>query len=659
MSLSKYRPDIDGLRAVAVMLVLLYHADLWDVNGGYVGVDVFFVISGYLITSLILKDLKDGAFSLLDFWERRIRRILPALGVVTLCTLVAGWFLFLPQDYAVLGKQAASQAVFSSNILFYTLSGYFASENATKPLLHTWSLAVEEQYYFIVPFLLAFLFAKCRNGMREVLFALMVASFAASVWAVKYYPDAAFYLLPFRAWELLVGSVLAFYNGGQGLAQSRWKAEAAAAGGILAVILPAGLYSASTPFPGAAALAPCIGAALLIHANGGDYKTLVGRILSSRPFVFIGLISYSLYLWHWPLLMFAEYVPLIELHSAHRIGLLIVSAVIAYCSWKYIEQPCRKKHSSALSRNRTLVYGYAFAGLCFFAVAGVAVAQADGIPSRWPASALHYASGKNDRNPHAQCAAVPTEKVLENDGLCQTNPSAGAPEFILWGDSFSDSAMPVFFSLSQKYGKNGYIASRHSCAPILGMRQGNSARSEDCAKFNYAVLDLIKRHNLRHVFLIANWNSWFRIKDSLFDSDAWYGPYKHKFDNMAIAGAQSTIDRLIGIDVKPYVMVGPPTLSFNAPLLLAFEEKMSVREKKSYTPLEKYKKEREKGIERLVAANENGKVVFIDPLPLLCPDTKCISEHEGDALYFDRNHLTAQGAALVEPLFDPIFEKMD
>lgn len=659
MSLLKYRPDIDGLRAVAVALVLLYHADLWDVNGGYIGVDVFFVISGFLITSLILEDLKHGTFSFLDFWERRIRRILPALGVVTLFTLVAGWFLFLPEDYAVLGKQAASQAVFSSNILFYTLSGYFAAENATKPLLHTWSLAVEEQYYFIIPFLLVFLFAKCRRRIKEILFVLMALSFAAGVWAVGNYPDAAFYLLPFRAWELLVGSLLAFYRGGQGFAQSGWRAETAAAFGLLAILVPAGFYSAATPFPGMAALSPCLGAALVIYANGGANMTRVGRVLSSRPFVFVGLISYSLYLWHWPLLMFAEYVPLIELRSTHRAALLLLSAAIAYLSWKFIERPCRKRGGGNAHAGRACVYGPALAGLCFFAAAGAAIAYTDGIPSRWPDAALHYASGSGDRNPHARCAAIPTEKVPDDDGLCQTNPAAGPPQFIVWGDSFSDSAMPAFFSLSKKYGMNGYIASRHSCAPILGMRQGNNARAEDCAKFNNAVFDLIKRRNVRHVFLVANWNSWFRIRDAFFESDAWYESYKPKFDNMAIAGAQSTIDRLAGAGAKSYVMVGPPTLSFNAPLLLAFEEKMAVAERKSFTPVEKYKKDREKGIDRLMAANEKGKVVFIDPLPVLCPDTKCISQYKGNALYFDRNHLTAHGAALVEPLFDPVFKKIN
>ncbi len=658
MSALKYRPDIDGLRAVAVILVLLYHADLWDVNGGYIGVDVFFVISGFLITSLIVADLKTGSFSFLDFWERRIRRILPALGVVTATTLVAGWFLFLPQDYAVLGQQAASQALFSSNMLFYSLSGYFAAENSTKPLLHTWSLAVEEQYYFIVPFLLAGLFAKVRQKTVVCLAGLTVISFAASVWAVKYYPDAAFYLLPFRAWELLVGSLLAFVPRREE-GEHTSKINNIVAFGGLAAILAAGIsYTPKTAFPGMAALLPCLGAAAIIYAGRANAQsTYVGRMLSLRPVVFVGLISYSLYLWHWPLLMFAEYVPLIETRSLQRILLLLLSALLSYLTWKYVEQPCRRKSGKEGRSDRRFIYKSAITGLALFAVAGIVLWQMKGFPARWSESALQYANGKDDRSPHTECVNTSPQDVRA-DGLCQTNPEAGKPQFLVWGDSFSDSMAPAFFDLSKKYGKNGYIASRHSCAPILDMRQGHGADSEICKNFNDAVLDLIKRHKIRHVILIGNWNSWFRIRDAFFVSEGWYDKYRARFDNMSVAGAQRTADLLIEAGAKPYVMVAPPTLSFNAPLLLAFENKFAVKDVKSYTPIEKYKKDRENGIGKFMNANADGKVVFIDSLPIFCQDDRCISQYDGSALYFDRNHLTTHGAALAEPLFETLFKKM-
>jgi peptidoglycan/LPS O-acetylase OafA/YrhL len=654
MSVLKYRPDIDGLRAVAVLLVLLYHANIEGIGGGYVGVDVFFVISGFLITSLIKNDLERGTFSFWDFWERRIRRILPALAVVTAFTLIVGWFLFLPQDYASLGKQAASQAVFSSNIFFYNTSGYFAAENATKPLLHTWSLAVEEQYYFVIPFLLAGLFAKWRGGMVKALTGLAVVSFIASVCAVINNPEGAFYLLPFRAWELLIGSLLAFAPERPESAHDK-KIDNVLAGAGLAAILASGvLYTSKTPFPGAAALLPCLGAAAIIYAGRASHGTYVGRFLSSRPVVFIGLISYSLYLWHWPLLMFAEYVPLFETRSIHRIGLLVLSGVLAYLSWKYIEQPCRKKLGQ---ERRKFVYGSALAGLVLFAAIGLTLDKVDGVKARWPEAALKYSEAEKDRNPRKDCVNIKAEEIRKT-GLCQTNSTAGKPRFIAWGDSFSDSAMPIFFALSEKYGVNGYVAARHSCAPILGMRQAGTSKSEECIRFNDAVFDIVKNEKIRHVILIGNWNSWFKIRDAAFVSEDMYKDYKPKFDNTILAAAQYTADKVSATGAQTYVMVGAPILRFNAPSLLAFEEKFKVLEPKSFTPLAWYKSQRERGIERFMDANEGGKITFIDPLPVFCPDDTCIAKHDGEALYFDRNHLTTHGAALVEPLFDPVFKKM-
>jgi peptidoglycan/LPS O-acetylase OafA/YrhL len=252
----EYRPDIDGLRAVAVIAVLLFHAEL-HCPGGFVGVDMFFVISGFLISSLILKELDDGSFSLVNFWERRIRRILPAVTVVVLGTLVAGWFLYLPADFASLGKSVVAQAALVSNIFFYQQAGYFEAGADTTPLLHTWSLAVEEQFYLIFPLFLVFLSRFRRRSRLAAIVVVAAASFASSVLGTYAYPRAAFYLLPTRAWELLLGALLAMTRGR--VSVNSWIRETSAWMGLGLVACSVVYYDGSTRFPGLAAAAPCLG----------------------------------------------------------------------------------------------------------------------------------------------------------------------------------------------------------------------------------------------------------------------------------------------------------------------------------------------------------------------------------------------------------------
>ncbi|HPO71987.1 MAG TPA: acyltransferase, partial [Armatimonadota bacterium] len=296
----QYRPEVDGLRAVAILSVLFYHAG-FGCHGGYVGVDVFFVISGFLITSLIWNDLEAGRFTFAQFWERRARRIVPASVVVMAVVVAAGLFLLLPPDLEALGRAAASQAAFGANIYYWRTTGYFGGNTDEMPLLHTWSLAVEEQFYFIVPFILWGMFRfpalRSRPAVLSVLLAGFVISFATSVWGVHYRRDATFYLLPTRAWELLLGALVAFLPvSPRHLARGHAR-EFVAIAGMLLILFAVFTYSPETLFPGPAAIPPCLGTALVIWANqrrDGDVPTFLGKALSVRPLVFIGLISYSL-----------------------------------------------------------------------------------------------------------------------------------------------------------------------------------------------------------------------------------------------------------------------------------------------------------------------------------------------------------------------------
>lgn len=390
MSSLPYRRDIDGLRALAILPVVFYHLGLGGFTGGYVGVDVFLVISGYLITSIIRRDRQAGRFSFVDFWARRARRILPALFVMMAVSLAAGWFLMEPRDYEQLGRAVRYQTMFASNILFWKQDGYFDAASEFKPLLHTWSLSVEEQFYILFPLLLAAVSGRLLRWRLAILLALLALSLAASVWAVSQRPGSAFFLLPMRAWELLAGAVLALLPGGS-RGHSQWSLQLAATLGIAAILLPVFFYDSDTPFPGLAALPAVLGTALLIWANGaGD--TWVRRLLGWQPLVWFGLISYSLYLWHWPLYVFVQYHALETLGLPARLGLLAASIGLAALSLYYVEAPFRERK---LFAGRRQMLGAALCSLLLLGVIGQLVRHYDGVPSRLSEEALRYAKRPN------------------------------------------------------------------------------------------------------------------------------------------------------------------------------------------------------------------------------------------------------------------------
>ncbi len=341
---AKYRPDIDGLRAVAVLPVLFYHLGISLTPGGFVGVDIFFVISGYLITGLISAEMHEGTYSIRNFYVRRARRIFPALFFMCAVTALFVLLFCLPSDAKRFSSSLAAATLFGSNVYFYLTADYFGAAAETQPLLHTWSLAVEEQFYIVFPLILLLVRRYFGQRERQVMVVLALLSLALSIWLVRTDQAGAFYLLHSRAWELLLGALLAL--GTFPAIRSRLLAGAL---GILGLALIAGsvlLYREAMPFPGLAALAPCIGAALLIH-TGKDASLLSARALSLAPVRFIGLISYSLYLWHWPIDVIARYFafwygwdPDLKLH---KLALLALSFGAAILSWHYVERPFRQR----------------------------------------------------------------------------------------------------------------------------------------------------------------------------------------------------------------------------------------------------------------------------------------------------------------------------
>jgi peptidoglycan/LPS O-acetylase OafA/YrhL len=347
-----YRPDVDGLRTIAVGTVILFHGKLGLLPGGFVGVDVFFVISGFLISSILLGEIAHQRFSLAGFYERRIRRILPALTVVLAAVMIAGALLYPPQDYVVLAKSVKAAALFYANFFFYGQAGYFAPDAETQPLLHTWSLAVEEQFYLVAPLFLWAIARLARPWQVALVVLAFAVSLAFSIAGAMSDDSGAFYLPHSRAFELIIGMMLAM-----GLAPrlpTQAAAEAAGAIGLALIAYAVLFFSSATPFPGYAALAPCVGAALII-ASGAGHTTFVSRMLATPAMVFTGKISYSLYLWHWPIFVFAAY-QFGGLSIVDRVGLIVAAYLLSVLTYWFVEQPARRARASLWQGLRHLLW---------------------------------------------------------------------------------------------------------------------------------------------------------------------------------------------------------------------------------------------------------------------------------------------------------------
>jgi peptidoglycan/LPS O-acetylase OafA/YrhL len=625
----KYRPDIDGLRALAILPVIIFHAGL-GCPGGFIGVDIFFVISGFLIASLILKEIDDGSFSLVMFWERRIRRILPALFVVVVATLAAGWFLYLPEDFDLMAKSVVALALLMSNFFFWKHTGYFSAGLDTKPLLHTWSLAVEEQFYVLFPLLLIFLARHKRFPIARILFCLAVGSFALSVAGCYSRPDATFYLLPTRAWELMIGAFLAAMPA-RPFAKA-WLNQTAALSGLALIVYSIFCYTRKTRFPGLAAMPPCLGAALIIFSGGGK-RTLISRVLALRPVVFIGLISYPLYLWHWPLLAFSEYDSVATQSWQLRVALLLASAALAVASWKWIETPFRTR---SLCPRRPRLFALAGGSMLALLVIGGGIHLHHGIPSRLSAKVLmldgyrsHYAF-RNEITPQQAAAGKFAEL-----GAQSTNQPI---EILLWGDSHAMAVASALDELCRRYSVRGVAATHSSTAPILGYNSHYNQASlhENSLAFAQSVVEFIAQRHVKTVIMAAHWRM--------------YGP-----PDLVDSKLASTVRTLIASGASVYVLKDVPVPDFDVPRAAALTVMHHGDLTRLATPPEKYADDNYYYESILSRASRLGATVLDTPQYLLNRNGSYDVIRDDKVLYWDTSHLTVEGAKLLLPMFEPLF----
>ena len=508
-----YRPDIDGLRALAVLPVVLFHFEFLGFGGGFVGVDIFFVISGYLITSIIVSDLQSGSFSFARFYERRIRRIVPALIVMLAAVSVAAVALFPPKELAEFGLSAAAAAAFFSNFFFALHADYFSGSESMMPLLHTWSLGVEEQFYIVWPLML---FVCYRLGFRLAVSVLVLVLAAASLGCAEWgtttkHAAQLFYLPQSRAWELMIGAILAL-----GLVPSigsRWLREGLALLGVGMIAFAVTQFSPITPFPGLWATIPCLGAMLVIH-TGQQRDTLVYGLLSTWPLVFVGLISYSLYLWHWPVFAFAENYVGRPFAPGEALILVVVSMAIATASWRYVEQPFRHSERRApVSRRAAFVGGLGALGLAAFA--GGAIYLGDGLQGRLGPDTLRFYLASREHNAlRSWCLSGSGRHAPPLPSQCTSPPikAGDTPDIIVWGDSHGDALFPAIAMLGQAHGLSTRQMTKMACPPLFGAERAGAGfnkrgRADVCDEFKATLLQELKKDpRPKLVVIAARWS---------------------------------------------------------------------------------------------------------------------------------------------------------
>jgi peptidoglycan/LPS O-acetylase OafA/YrhL len=490
-----YRAEIDGLRALAVIPVILYHAGFKLFTGGYVGVDVFFVISGYLITTIILVELEAGTFSLIHFYERRARRILPALFLVMFACLPFAWFWVLPDAIKQFSQSLVAVNIFSSNILFWRTSGYFDTATELKPLIHTWSLAVEEQYYVLFPLFLMLTWKLGKRWILGLLILIFVISLAGAQLLSATHPSFNFYMLPTRGWELLIGSFIAFYYSRHNIKKHNHLIEQLSSlFGLFLIAYSVFAYDNQTPFPSIYTLVPTIGAALIIIF--GTHKTLVGKLLGSKLFVAIGLVSYSAYLWHQPMFAFARERSLNEPSMYLMSILAALSFVLGYLSMMYIERPFRNKHR--ISCKKVFAYG----ALCsaFFIGLGLVGYLSSGYLGRTSLQAhfaLLEARLSLNHGLNIDCETHFTDSVN-----CRTSQN---PEILVWGDSYAQHLVDGL--LASKTGIQIRQATVSVCGPFfdvapISLPNYGKSWAEKCTATNDKVLNLLKEtKSIKYVVL--------------------------------------------------------------------------------------------------------------------------------------------------------------
>jgi peptidoglycan/LPS O-acetylase OafA/YrhL len=656
-----YRREIDGLRALAVLPVVFFHAGINAFSGGYVGVDVFFVISGYLITTIIVNQIDVNSFSLVGFYERRARRIMPALFAVMIACIPLSYFFMTPSELQSFGLSLAAVSIFSSNILFWKQADYFEASAEELPLLHTWSLAVEEQYYLLFPLFLIFFWRMGRKWIVSLMLVGLVISLLLSVWASIHAPVPNFYLAPTRIWEILAGSICAFILL-DGSTVSRFRNAYSSLGFVL-IAVSVFVFDDLTPFPSAYTLAPVLGTCLIILYSG---QTYVGRLLGTKFFVSIGLISYSLYLWHQPVLAYLRLVEIPIQSLADMTLFFVVLFSLAYASWRFVERPFRDRQVFS----STLIFSLTGVGILAFCLTGFYLYKLDGMPERFDVEVLNSIAPEG--NEHA-CKGRAFEEI---DGMksCEFGDVSGEKTIVLLGDSHADAFSAGLDPLFKQYGIKGLRMYSDSCHPIPGIYDSRYIHREVCERINRQLADYLS-NDISAVIIELRWT--FRLYpvegeiaeltfDNLEGGVERENPPRENFvfdgegRNLSKSGKKQAIvdyvEQLNALGI-PILVVGPvPEPGWHVPKMNMRLYLRNLKKETVSTSYDLYSKRNRLVLEILTDLDELENVSMVFPHKVLCSEStgRCLVQEQGEPLYFDDDHLSLKGATqVVDQIVDP------
>lgn len=616
------RKDIQGLRAIAVLSVIIFHASGGTVlPGGFAGVDIFFVISGFLITGVLLRASQHGRFSLLDFYRRRCRRILPALLVMVAATLAVGALLLSPADYAAAARSAVAALLFVANILFQKQNGYFDQASELKPLLHTWSLSVEEQFYLVFPLGL-WTILRFAPSRLELLIALgALGSLALSVWAVEARPGFAFYGMPGRGFELGLGALLALRVPAVA-ALPHHRRDLLSLAGLAAIAASFFLFSAGSAWPGLLALLPCLGVVAVISA-GGPGETIAGRLLAWPPVQAVGTLSYSLYLWHWPVLVFATHLTFAPLTPWQTALAMAATLILAWASWRWVEQPFLKgAPRGGILRTSALATAALAGGAALIVVS-------DGAPQRFDALTLAAFDARSDHNPRR----VPCHYVggqASYDQTCVFGAAGGRATVAVWSDSHGSELVVALGETLALRGEAARQISASSCPP--GVRPIAVVRPY-CAAYNRTMLaGLLADPRIETVVLVAYYTG--------------YGDPAELATNVA-----DTAGRLRANGKRVVVVEPLPVQGFDPPTAAGALIARGAAAEDWGQPLDAHRRANQAATAILRDRLALGNIALVDPLPALCTDVRCpLWDNDRRVLYFDKSHLSLTAARRLVPL---------
>jgi len=650
----RYRPEIDGLRAIAVLSVVAYHLQPDLLPGGFVGVDVFFVISGYLICRNILSAVEQDKFTLGSFYSGRIRRLYPSYLTVILASTAAAWFLLTPDKMQFYATSLISSLLYFSNITFWLQAGYFDINSSLKPLLHTWSLSAEEQFYLIFPMIIL-LTLRLRFRLRYVFSALLLLSFTANCLMLERLPSAVFYLLPFRAWELLAGALLALgvYPGAVYAKWHRWSMLA----GVVLIGASFALIDHTMAFPGYLAAFPVLGTCLVIGSSPYVRGSWSLGLLRAAPIVKVGLMSYALYLWHWPVVVFYKiYRDKLTVDGLEAAFLFTLCLVLAWISTFIIEPPFRRK-STRPSHVLMLAGSISLVMLCV----GAHLALSGGASYRYPQGNLFQQSFSawnalsNRVHPQDCQALLGMETNLEN---CQRYGDGKKVDFVIWGDSH---ARELAKFLAASYSNTFMVISAPGCPPLLGIRRVPGAPHDDyCTPGNpQNIGQNLAAINPSLIVLISRWSFYHQVGSTVGGYErSTYFLCDQECDHGSDSAASLAVFRRNFESTMPVLTSISPVLLFKSVPELSETGREIVllpqAERTRYIPSreqqETYETESNNAIDFM--QEELGYLVF-NPSQLLCGESLCKIEDGQSLYYFDDNHLNALGW---QTLRDPIVE---